>query len=90
MMAKCGNASCHGAPASSTGLDLTSANLGTRVQGRKGKGECRDNFLIDPDNPADSKLYLKVTGSTCGSQMPLGGMLTQPEQECVLTWIENL
>ena len=64
--------------------------LAARVQGRKGKGACTDKLLIDANNPSESKLYLKVTGSTCGSPMPLGGMLTEPEQECVLTWIENL
>lgn len=90
MQAKCGNASCHGAPGSSTGLDLTTAMLAARVDGRKGKGACTDKLLVDVDNPRQSKLYLKVSGTTCGSQMPLGGMLTQDEQACVLTWIEKL
>ncbi|HET8932848.1 MAG TPA: hypothetical protein VFN67_05390 [Polyangiales bacterium] len=88
--AKCGNASCHGAPGSVTGLDLTTAMLAARVEGRKGKGTCTDKLLVDVDNPRQSKLYLKVSGSTCGSQMPLGGMLTSDEQACVLTWIEKL
>lgn len=90
MQAKCGNASCHGAPGSSTGLDLTTAMLAARVDGRKGKGSCTDKLLVDVDNPRQSKLYLKVSGTTCGSQMPLGGMLTSDEQACVLSWIEKL
>ena len=90
MQAKCGNASCHGAPASATGLDLTSAMLAARVQGRTGQGACSDKLLIDPQSPADSKLYLKVSGSSCGSQMPLGGQLSSDEQACVLNWIEQL
>jgi hypothetical protein len=90
MKAKCGNATCHGAPGSATGLDLTTAMLAARVAGRKGTGACTDNLLVDKDDPRASKLYLKVSGTTCGSQMPLGGMLTATEQACVLTWIEKL
>jgi hypothetical protein len=90
MQAKCGNPSCHGAPASGTGLDLTTAMLAMRADGRKGKGTCTDKLLVDTDNPRESKLYLKVSGNSCGSQMPLGGMLTQDEQTCVLNWIEKL
>lgn len=90
MQAKCGNPSCHGAPASSTGLDLTSAMLGARVEARQGRGACSDKLLVDPDNPRESKLYLKVSGSTCGGQMPVGGELNAAEQACVLTWIEQL
>lgn len=90
MQAKCGNANCHGAPGSVTGLDLTTAMLAARVEGRKGKGACTDKLLVDVANPRQSKLYLKVSGSSCGSQMPLGGMLTSDEQACVLTWIEKL
>lgn len=90
MQAKCGNATCHGGPDSGSGLDLTSAMLAARVEGREGKGTCDDKLLVDPDNPRDSKLYLKVSGSTCGSQMPLGGQLNAEEQACVLTWIEGL
>jgi hypothetical protein len=90
VQAKCGNASCHGAPASSTGLDLTSPALAMRVAGRKGPSACSNNLLIDTANPARSALYLKVTSMTCGSQMPLGGSLTPSEQACVLSWIEAL
>jgi hypothetical protein len=90
MQAKCGNATCHGAPGSATGLDLTTAMLAARVDGRQGTGACSDKLLVDTDNPRESKLYLKVSGSTCGSQMPLGGSLNAAEQACVLTWIETL
>jgi hypothetical protein len=87
---KCGNANCHGAPASGTGLDLTSASLAMRVEGRKGASACTDKLLIDKDHPEASMLYLKVTGTSCGAKMPLGGALTESEQRCFLTWIEGL
>lgn len=87
---KCGNPNCHGAPASNTGLDLTSAGLAMRLDGRKGASACTDKLLIDKDHPEASMLYLKVTGSDCGVKMPLGGSLTASEQACFLTWIEGL
>jgi hypothetical protein len=90
MAAKCGNPNCHGAPGESTGLDLTTPMLAARVEGRMGKGACSDKLLVDKDNPRESKLFLKVSGSTCGTQMPLGGALNAEEEACVLTWIEKL
>jgi len=90
VMQKCAGASCHGGASSATGLDLTSAMLAGRVQGRHGSGSCTDKLLVDVDDPAQSKLYLKVSGTSCGVKMPLGGSLTPSEQACVLTWIEGL
>jgi hypothetical protein len=89
-MQKCAGASCHGGASSATGLDLTSAMLAQRVQGRHGSGSCTDKLLVDVNDPAQSKLYLKVSGTACGVKMPLGGSLTPSEQACVLSWIEGL
>jgi hypothetical protein len=88
--AKCGNASCHGALAVSTGLDLVSDGLAGRLAGRMGSLACSSYLLIDPEQPARSALYLKVTAEACGSRMPLGGTLNDKEQSCILQWIENL
>jgi len=90
VMMKCAGASCHGGPTASTGLDLTSPSLAMRVQGRTASGACSDKLLVDKDNPAESALYQRVTGSDCGVRMPLGGTLTPAEQACFLSWIEGL
>jgi hypothetical protein len=87
---KCANVTCHGAPATTSGLDLTSPSLAMRISGRTGAGACTDKLLIDKDDPTNSKIYLKVTGTTCGARMPLGGTLTSADQACVLSWIEGL
>jgi hypothetical protein len=87
---KCGNLSCHGAPAQTTGLDLTSAGLANRLADRTGSSGCPDHLLIDKADPTQSMLYLKVTGTSCGVKMPLGGSLTTDEQACILSWIEGL
>jgi hypothetical protein len=88
--AKCGSAGCHGAGAVATGLDLTSDDLATKLEGRKGSGACANYALIDRAEPARSAIYLKVTADACGSRMPLGGTLSDREQQCILQWIENL
>jgi hypothetical protein len=87
---KCAGSACHGAPASGTGLDLTSPMLAVRVEGRKGPAACANTLLIDKANPKRSAIYLKVTGTECGSRMPLGSTLTAAEQACVLSWIDGL
>jgi hypothetical protein len=88
--ARCGSSGCHGAPAVSNGLDLTSADLAQRLAGRRGSGACSTYLLIDPATPSQSALYRKVTPDACGSRMPLGNTLTDGEQACILRWIENM
>lgn len=90
MQSKCGSSGCHGAPATSTGLDLTSADLATRLQGRKASDSCSDYLLIDPDNPEKSALYLMVTPNSCGVRMPIGGSMSAADQACVLSWLQSL
>jgi hypothetical protein len=90
MQSKCGSSGCHGAPALSTGLDLTSEGLASRLKDKQASGACSDYLLIDPATPERSALYLMVTDDSCGIRMPLGGTLSAAEQTCVLQWIENL
>lgn len=90
MQARCGNASCHGGPDNSTGLDLTSPGLAERVKDAQGSGACGQYLMIDTQTPDQSALYLKVTESACGVRMPIGASLNNAEQACILQWIENL
>jgi hypothetical protein len=89
MQQKCSGAGCHGA-AAATGLDLVSAMLPQRAMAQYGKQSCTDKLLIDTQTPAQSKLYLKVSGSSCGVRMPIGSDLSESEQACVLSWIDKL
>ena len=84
MQNKCGSSGCHGAPALSTGLDLTSEGLATRAKDKQASGACSDYLLIDRASPERSALYLMVTDDSCGIRMPLGGTLSTAEQACVL------
>lgn len=90
MMARCGNATCHGGPSSGAGLDLTTDGLAQRLAGPRGSDACSSYLLIDTDAPEKSALFLKVTDRACGVRMPLGGTLGSEEQLCILQWIERL
>lgn len=92
MTAKCGSSGCHGGQAGqlATGLDLTSPNLASRVANQNGKNGCAEYKMVDTDNPDQSALYLIVTNKPCGVRMPIGGAMSEAEQNCVLTWIQSL
>jgi hypothetical protein len=85
----CGTTGCHAATNSAGGLDLASADLATRLDGKKASGGT--GLLIDPSSPDQSVLYTKLTASPpFGSRMPLGGApLDDTTVSCVLTWIET-
>jgi hypothetical protein len=48
------------------------------------------NGLVNTANPAQSGLYLRVSGSSVGTQMPMGGQpLSQQEMSSILNWIQS-
>ena len=81
-------ASCHNAAAPAAGLDLASAGLPGRLEGVTASANCADHVPFDSTDPEQSLLYLKVTDAPpCGARMPMGGMLTEDEQLCILDWL---
>jgi hypothetical protein len=87
---KCAISGCHtkaDAPASG-GLDLESADIGSRTRDVKSKGGAP--LLINTASPDQSALYTKLKSpAPFGARMPLGGMqLAQSELDCVLTWVK--
>ena len=90
MAQRCGNSGCHGAFGSAAGLDLVSADLAQRLSNVRGSGACGDYQMINVSAPEQSLLYLKVTAQACGIRMPIGGTLSDVEQQCILDWITEL
>jgi hypothetical protein len=87
----CADASCHGSADSSTGLDLRSNAVAERLVGVPGSAACGERLLIDPDDPANSLILLKLDEPPpCGSRMPLGSELTAEQKACVRTWIDQV
>jgi len=92
MKAQC--TTCH-APgqALSQGLDLTAANIGSRLAGKPSTQAGCGGLLIDPTTPANSLMLVKVKGPTsnsCGLGMPYGtNGLTGTDLQCVTDWINS-
>jgi hypothetical protein len=87
---------CHGSTPIFAHLDLVSAGVGSRLVGKDtssgsdtgemcmGKGK-----LIDAgSNPATGVLVDKITHSKpgCGSVMPMSGLLSTSDQQCLIQW----
>jgi len=86
---RCGGGGCHGPTAPQQGLDLVSAGVAARVVGMPALS-CAAT-LADPDDPASSFLYTKLSASPpCGSQMPLAQLpLSAADAACILAWIAD-
>ncbi|HMJ14393.1 MAG TPA: hypothetical protein VK524_23415, partial [Polyangiaceae bacterium] len=88
----CSGSVCHSSADASTGLDLITAGVGDRLVGVPSSQACGERPLIDPANPEESLLLLKLEDTPpCGSRMPLGGdPLTAEQKACIRTWVGDI
>jgi hypothetical protein len=92
LTANCSEAACHGTPGP-FGNFASSEDAALAFVGEEGGTVCNGyGPLIDPANPEDSVLVLKLTGEAeCGGQMPQGAdPLSQADIDCVVEWIGGL
>jgi hypothetical protein len=87
---RCATAPCHSSIAQIGGLDLQTPDVGQRLRGAPSATNPALR-VIDVADPEKSVLYLKV-GPTppFGNRMPIGGVLSEVEQACVLAWIKSV
>ena len=88
--AKCNTSACHGPGAPQ--VDLVSSGVEARLIGQPSSdtGMCTGRTLVATDGSA-SLLADKVSKTPpCGSQMPLGGMLTSDEATCLNAWVSSV
>jgi hypothetical protein len=86
---KCG--SCHGATDAQAGLDLVSAPMPQRLVGMPSfvDGDCAERTLISTDG--EHLLVDKLGNSpSCGSPMPLDGVLAKGDIDCIARWSDEL
>ncbi len=90
--AQCGNSGCHNAVNPAAQLDLFSAGAASRVNGVAAtSGSCAGKLLADPTDPTGSVLYAKTTTEFCGvAMMPVGGLMSSSDRECLRKWIAAL
>jgi hypothetical protein len=87
--ASCVAASCHGTPRPPTNPDLREGNSYAALVSVPSSGYAPD-LRVDPGHPEQSVLYLKVSGTTRGSQMPFGlNPLPAAQNETIRRWIEE-
>jgi hypothetical protein len=93
LAARCSGAGCHGAGSSNSNFAESEAIAESLAGSDPVTAGCEgESTLINPDNPRDSLLILKVNGTTpCGSPMPLiPPPLTDDEVTCLEDWIGSL
>lgn len=88
--ASCAAQVCHSSSAMLASLDLESPGVFSRVSQANAQSSCPGDPIVDMNNPTESVLYKKVTGTQCGGIMPpSGGQLNQSQIDCIEQWIMN-
>jgi len=78
---------CHG---SSGGLSLTAGASYNNLVNVNAQSSCPSLKRVLPNDAANSVLYKKVSGTTCGSQMPTtGGALSTSDIALIRDWINQ-
>jgi len=84
----CSTSACHSAQSQQANLDLESAGLPQRLVGKAAHGG--PGLLIDPQNPSQSVLLLKLSADPPFQfQMPLGAPPLSPgDVACLQAWVQ--
>jgi hypothetical protein len=87
---KCGTAGCH--DASSMYVDFVSSGVTERLldQDSSASGLCKDRTYISTGSDPSLLLQKLSTPVPCGSPMPLVGMLSATEKQCITDWVTDL
>jgi hypothetical protein len=78
--------SCHGG---NGGLSITASVSYTNLVNVNAQSSCTSLKRVLPHDAANSVLYKKVSGTTCGSQMPQGSTLNSGEIAFIRDWINQ-
>lgn len=84
----CGAAGCHDGATFSP--NLASDQLANLVGAHafSSGAPCKGQLLLNPAAPASSVLLTRMSGKTCGEQMPFGAAaLPQSAIDCVTSWV---
>jgi hypothetical protein len=79
-------ASCHGG---NGGLTITTGVSYNNLVNVNAQSSCTSLKRVLPNDAANSVLYRKVSGTSCGSQMPQGSVLSADEIALIRNWINQ-
>ncbi|MCX6122340.1 MAG: hypothetical protein NTX44_12090 [Ignavibacteriales bacterium] len=77
---------CHG---SNGGLSLAAGTSYSHLVNVQAQSSCTSLKRVLPNEAANSVLYKKVSGTTCGAQMPQGSILTAGDIALIQDWINQ-
>jgi hypothetical protein len=80
---------CHSAAVIESGLDLESANAGSRLVDVSTTA-CPPRHRVDSVDGGTLEEKITQSMPTCGASMPPGGGLTNGEISCIVEWTRNL
>jgi hypothetical protein len=83
------NSQCTGCHGGSGGLTITASVSYNNLVNRNAESSCTSLKRVLPNDAANSVLYKKVSGTTCGSQMPQGGSLSASDITLIRDWINQ-
>ena len=85
----CGTVGCHAAKQPQ--VDLVSAGVTSRLVDKKSaSATCKDRVFIATDGKPSLLLQKLTATPPCGAKMPLVGMLTMANQDCLDQWVMSL
>jgi hypothetical protein len=88
LITNCGSATCHGGGIGTFAKD-EAAVADAVGQASASYGTCGSGVLIDPSDSTQGVIFNKISGGTCGPQMPLGGMLTDDDKACIESFLAD-
>jgi hypothetical protein len=83
------NSQCSGCHGGSGGLTITTGASYNNLVNVFAQSSCTSLKRVLPFDADNSVLYKKVSGNTCGSQMPLGGALSTSDIALIRDWINQ-
>jgi hypothetical protein len=83
------NRQCTGCHGGSGGLTLTAGASYNNLVNINAQSSCPSLKRVLPNDAANSVLYKKVSGTTCGSRMPTGSALSTSDITLVRDWINQ-
>ena len=83
------NSQCTGCHGGNGGLTITAGASYNNLVNVNAQSSCPSLKRVLPNDAANSVLYKKVSGTTCGSQMPQGGSLSTSDITLIRDWINQ-
>ncbi len=83
------NGSCTGCHGVEGDLSLTAGASYGQLVNITAQSSCTQLVRVLPLKADSSVLYLKLSGSSCGSRMPQGGSLSQTDIDRIRDWINE-